>query len=313
MNQLVQFAKQLYTPNIQLLGHNSELFAGRFSKDGELYATGGFDKVINIWETFGKCCDNITQLSGGHSNAILDLCWGNDNTRLVSCGADKTISIWDIFESKRLKKYKEHDSFINSIDVLDNYIIVSVGEDCTLIINDSRQKEKVHEENFRYQLTSVKFNTSNNDEVFIGGIDNQIKVFNRKMNKVDNILIGHVDTITGLAVSHNGNMLLSNAADNTLKVWDIRPFVKGGRLLKTLKGVVHNFEKNLLRCAWSKDDKYVSAGSADRIVCIWDIEEEKIVNKFTGHTGSINDVDFNTQSNIISSASSDHTAILGNY
>lgn len=312
MDQISQFSKQLYSPNIQLLGHNSELFSGKFSKDGELFATGGFDKTINIWETFGKNCDNITYLNG-HSNAILDLCWGKDNTRLFSCGADKTISIWDIFESKRLKKYKEHDSFINGIDSLDNDIIVSVGEDCALIINDLRQKEKIHEEKFRYQLTCTKFNTSNDDEVFIGGIDNQIKVFNRKMNKVDNILIGHVDTITGLAVSHNGNMLLSNSADNTLKVWDIRPFAKGGRLLKTLKGVVHNFEKNLLRCAWSKDDKYVSAGSADRIVHIWSIEEEKIVSKFTGHTGSINEVDFNIQRNIISSVSSDFTAIIGVY
>ena len=68
-------------------------------------------------------------------------------------------------------------------------------------------------------------------------------------------LLGHTDTITGISISHSGKYLLSNAMDKSLKIWDISPFVVGGyRCMKTFYGHSHNFEKNLLRCAWSKDD-----------------------------------------------------------
>ena len=34
---------------------------------------------------------------------------------------------------------------------------------------------------------------------------------------------------------------------------------------------MHNFEKNLLRCAWSPDGSKVAAGSADKMVYIWQV------------------------------------------
>ena len=81
---------------------------------------------------------------------------------------------------------------------------------------------------------------------------------------VENTLIGHQDTITGLSLSNDGNYLLSNSMDHTIRCWDVRPFVQGNRCTKVFQGTTHNFEKNLLRVCWSKDDKYISAGSADR-------------------------------------------------
>ncbi len=39
-----------------------------------------------------------------------------------------------------------------------------------------------------------------------------------------------------------------------------------------LKGHSHNFEKNLLRVAWSPDGQLVSAGSADKMLYIWEVE-----------------------------------------
>ena len=47
-------------------------------------------------------------------------------------------------------------------------------------------------------------------------------------------------------------------------VKDVRPFCTGERCAKVFKGHVHNFEKNLLHCAWSPDGTMVSAGSSDR-------------------------------------------------
>ena len=66
-------------------------------------------------------------------------------------------------------------------------------------------------------------------------------------------MYGHTETITGLALSNDGSYLLSNAMDHTVRCWDVRPFVVGNRCVKIFQGAAHNFEKNLLRVAWSKD------------------------------------------------------------
>lgn len=50
-------------------------------------------------------------------------------------------------------------------------------------------------------------------------------------------LEGHADSITGVRLSPNGNYLLSNAMDNTLRTWDVRPYVSGQRAVAVYEGV----------------------------------------------------------------------------
>ena len=125
-----------------------------------------------------------------------------------------------------------------------------------------------------------------------GGIDNDIKVWDLRKNTVLYKMKGHMDTVTGLALSPDGSYVLSNAMDNSLRIWDIRPFAPFERCVKILSGHQHNFEKNLLRCAWSADGSKVSAGSSDRFHYIWDTTSRRILYKLPGHNGSVNDIDF---------------------
>jgi Prp8 binding protein len=109
--------------------------------------------------------------------------------------------------------------------------------------------------------------------------------------------------------------------DNTVKVWDIRPFIQGNddtaRCLHTLFGVQHNFEKNLLRAGWNHDASLVTAGSSDRFVNIWDVgtgKDGKLVQRLGGHHGSVNEVVFNpnpSHANVVASCSSDKTIYVG--
>lgn len=54
---------------------------------------------------------------------------------------------------------------------------------------------------------------------------------------------GHTDTVTGLCLSPDGSYILSNAMDNSLRIWDIRPYAPPERCVKILSGHQHNFEK----------------------------------------------------------------------
>ena len=108
-------APKLYSPTIALTGHHGEIYTGKFSNEGFIYATAGHDKTILLWEVFEESCRNLTSLQG-HSNAILELTWSQDDSKLFTCSADKSVCIWDIYESKRIKKFKGHESFVNCLD-----------------------------------------------------------------------------------------------------------------------------------------------------------------------------------------------------
>lgn len=147
--------------------------------------------------------------------------------------------------------------------------------------------------------------------MYSGGIDNDIKVWDLRKNELLYVMKGHTDTVTGMTLSPDGSYLLTNAMDNTLRIWDVRPYAPQDRCIKILTGHQHNFEKNLLRCAWSSDGNKVSAGSADRYVYIWDTTSRRIIYKLPGHNGSVNDIDFHPNESIIMSGSSDKQIYLG--
>jgi WD40 repeat protein len=78
-----------------LTGHEGEIYAARFSRDGNLLASTGFDMKIcgfltgipldfdafsDIWNVYGEC-DNVSTISG-HKGAIMDIHF-NTGTRLA--------------------------------------------------------------------------------------------------------------------------------------------------------------------------------------------------------------------------------------
>ena len=70
--------------------------------------------------------------------------------------------------------------------------------------------------------------------------------------------------------------------DNTLRVWDVRPYAAANRCTKVFTGHQHNFEKNLLKCAWSPDGTKVRQWSAKHGLCSLGREEDTCMQ--TGHT-----------------------------
>ena len=82
-------------------------------------------------------------------------------------------------------------------------------------------------------------------------------------------------------------------------------------MVRCLQGATHNFEKNLIKCCWNKDGTLVSAGSADRIVNVWEVNSGQIKHRLGGHKGSVNETSLSGK--YIASASSDKTVIIGEF
>ena len=112
------------------------------------------------------------------------------------------------------------------------------------------------------------------------------------------VLTGHTDTVCSLALSPNGDFLLSSSFASQAIIHDIRPFSAApNRMHRVLGGAPAGFEQTLLRGAWSREDggRRVALGGADRTVTIWDVESGKILYKLPGHKGTVTSVDFHQQ------------------
>jgi Prp8 binding protein len=212
-----EIEERMMGPSVQLSGHRSEIYCTKFSDCGTLLGSGGKDKDIFIWSVFSARFENSVVIKG-HINSILDMCWSWDSEQIFSCGADRTVCIWDVQQATRIKKYRGHESFVNSIAVVRRgpEQLLSASDDCTVRMWDSRIRDQVHQIRRSYQITAVSF-SHNSDGFFYAGVDNQIKFYNLRTNQDEYALIGHTDTITDIQLSHSGNFLLSNAMDHTVK------------------------------------------------------------------------------------------------
>ncbi|XXQ39508.1 WD domain, G-beta repeat [Plasmodiophora brassicae] len=303
----------LPAPNMLLSGHGAAVHVNRFNGDGSVLASGSFDKQIFLWRTVGDndACDNFLCLSG-HQAAVLDLCWSSDSQRIYSVGADKLVVVWDAEVGAHVRKLRAHSSFVNACAASRTQadVFASAGDDRAALLWDLRARGPQARVQSAFPITAVALGKDDR-HMFVGGIDPDVRQFDLRTLQQSMVLEGAQDTITGVALSGDGAYLLTNAMDNVVRCFDVRPFCPEARLVKTFLGASHDFEKNLLRCAWSADDAKVAAGSADRFVHVWDVATTRIQYKLPGHKGSVNDVAFHPSQPVIASASSDGTVYLG--
>lgn len=87
---------------------------------------------------------------------------------------------------------------------------------------EPRSKQEVKSITTKYPLTSLSFSL-HGERLFVGGIDNEIKVINVGEGRIEETISGHQDTVSSLQISFDGSYLMSNSFDETIRIWDVRP------------------------------------------------------------------------------------------
>lgn len=264
-----------------------------------------------LWRTYGQC-ENYGQLTG-HKGAVLDLHWSRDSRVLFSASADMHLASWDLETGMRIRRHIGHEEVINCMDVSrrGEEVLISGSDDGYIGIWDPRTKTAVDFIATDFPVTAVAMAEAGN-EIYSGGIDNDINVWDTRKKAVVYSMIGHHDTISSLRVSPDSQTLLSNSMDSTVRTWDIRPFAPTDRHIRTFDGAPAGMEKNLIKASWDAQGKRVAAGAGDGTTVVWSADTAKLLYKLPGHKGTVNCAEFSPGTDpIILTGSSDRNLLLG--
>ncbi|MGB3513523.1 MAG: serine/threonine-protein kinase [Microcoleaceae cyanobacterium] len=131
-----------------------------------------------------------------------------------------------------------------------------------------------------------------------------IKIWNLKTGELrNNIKDAHRNKITSLAISPNGQILVSGSADKTIKVWDL----KTGKLVRIIPG--HEGQVNAV--AISPDGQTLASVGNDRLMKLWNIRSgTRILTRIQEY--GVNTLAFSRDSRLLVTGSNDGAVRLWN-
>ncbi|MHC5937318.1 nSTAND1 domain-containing NTPase [Nostoc sp.] len=129
---------------------------------------------------------------------------------------------------------------------------------------------------------------------------------NRAMNKVrvSIPLRGHEGNVSSVAISADGETIVSGGNDGTVRLWNLQ----GQTLAEPLRG----HEGNVLSVAISADGETIVSGGYDGTVRLWNLQGQTLAEPLRGHEGCVNSVAISADGETIVSGGNDGTVRLWN-
>jgi len=119
-----------------------------------------------------------------------------------------------------------------------------------------------------------------------------------------NSFTGHTDWVSSLAISQDGQTLVSGSGDRKIKIWNLQT---GG-----LKTTLSLHTDAVTSVAISPDGKTLVSGSKDSTIKVWNLENGSLKNSLVGHKDAVNSVAINPDGETLVSGSADKTIKIWN-
>ena len=124
------------------------------------------------------------------------------------------------------------------------------------------------------------------------------------INQVIFTLSGHDDSVQAIAITPDGETLVSGSYDNTVKLWDL----KTGKLLKTLSG----HKEAVTSVAITPDGQILASGSSDNTVKIWNLKTAKSLLTLDKNKAAVTSIVISPDGANLISANADKTIKIWN-
>ncbi|MEG4330879.1 serine/threonine protein kinase [Microcoleus sp. AT9_A2] len=303
-----------------LPGHSSFVNSLAISPDGQILASGSWDKTIKIWNL--ETAELIGTLTG-HSDRVNSVAISYDGKMLVSGSSDETIKFWNLHNGDLLCTFPGHSMEVNSVAINPKGLVIAScgGADNTIKLWNLRSGELLrtlrgHSDN----VNAVVF-SPDGKILASGSSDATSKVWDVESGKLLRTLSGLNVGVNSVAIAPDGQILASVSNDYTIK---LRNLQTGSllRILNTNSGrgngvtnlgtnealhILQNYVSRGESVAISGDGLTLASGCDDNTINIWNLQTGELLTSLKGHSGTVYSVAIAPSGNLLASGSADRT------
>lgn len=120
--------------------------------------------------------------------------------------------------------------------------------------------------------------------------------------KEQNICQGHSDRVNAVAISPDGQTIVSGSWDGTIQFWDL----EGNSIVEPFRG----HQGDVTSVAFSPDGEVIASGGGDSTVRLWNLAGNSLGRPFWGHQGDVTSVVFSPDGQTLASCGVDGTIRL---
>ncbi len=177
--------------------------------------------------------------------------------------------------------------------------IISASNDGTVRVWDAETGENLLKLSGQGAISTAIF-SQNGQYIYSGGDDYLIWIWDSQTGAELDILEGHQDRITALALTPDGKKMISISSDGSLIVWKIESNINISKIL-----ILSIDSSELLALAVHPKKPLVVVGASDNTLRLWNIETQKLLAKWPGHERTIRSLAFDSEGKILASVGND--------
>ncbi len=247
------------------------IYTVAWSPDGLYLASAGVGKNVFVWNAITGKTRALYEGHYGLMNHVFAVAWSPDGKSIASaCSSaswDKTIHIWEINNSKTVKRLNANYNSIDpnfSISTLDwspdGKRIAAVCGNKAIRIWDSENTQLLatHHINAGYIYRLVW--SPDGKRIAIACENKRAQIWDVTGGQAILTYYGHTDSVRYIAWSPDGTRIATASNDKTAQVWN----AENGNHIHT-----HKHDHWVTAVAWSPDGKRVASASNDKTVQIW--------------------------------------------
>lgn len=206
-----------------LRGHTMRV--GSLSWNGDVLCSGSRDHNIFQWDHRAPQ-DGPVKKYIGHTQEVCGLRWSHDHQLLASGGNDNKLLVWNQSSAVPLQKYSEHSAAIKAITWSPHQhgILASGGgtADKTIRFWNTLTGQPLQSIDTGSQVCNLAWSKSANELISTHGYSqNQIIIWRYPSLTQVAKLMGHTTRVLYLAMSPDGQTVVTGAGDETLRFWNV--------------------------------------------------------------------------------------------
>jgi RNA polymerase sigma factor (sigma-70 family) len=245
----------------------------------------------------------------GHTDRVLRVEFSPDGRRLLSCGMDATIRLWDLHTGRDIRRFQGHGDRVDCVSFsADGRRFLSASWDWTIRLWDVESGKELKRIRFRGEpgvhVSGVWWFPDGRRCLALATDHSALQVYDVRTGRLLKNFGQHPGHIYAAALSPDGGQVLEGSYDVVapLRLWD----VSSGGLVREFKGQACK----TIGVAFSPDGRLALSTGTDNRVRLWDVTTGKVVRVFEGHANGANAVAYSPDGRRALSAGADHTVRL---